>query len=190
MGKKLSIACLCVSLAACGGAVTSAPEGAGGAGAGGGAATGGGSAVTGGGSAGAGGGGECVPQPEGTGGFMEPTCQDLGLLTVTDPTVTDDGGDGLVEAGEGATLQVNLNEVAGVGFLWYPGVIFESDNPGVTLSGQDWLYAILACQTQPLTGHATFDVPAGTTVTITARVAMLNQDCPDAAAIEFPVSVH
>jgi hypothetical protein len=152
----------------------------------------------GGGGAGSGSGGDggasstCSPKPEGMGGFMQPSCEDLAVLTVSDPVVTDEDGDNLVEAGESATLKLNLNEVAGVGFNYYPGVIFETAAPGLTVSSEDWYYAIFACQTHPVTAHIELDsdIPPGTVAVITARVAMINQDCPDAYAIDIPIKVY
>jgi hypothetical protein len=138
------------------------------------------------------GGGTCVPQPEGAGGFMQPTCADLAVLAVAHPVLTDADGDGQIEVGETATLQVSLDEIAGVGFSFYPGVLFETTTAGVTVSATDWFYAILPCQTDAVSAQITIgsDVPPGTLVTITARVAMLNHDCPDAYSIEIPFTVH
>jgi hypothetical protein len=74
----------------------------------------------------------------------------------------------------------------------YPGVAFESDHPGVSVKENDWYYAIFACQTH--TASATLvvsgDVAPGTQVTLTARVAMINQECPDAYAIEIPLTIQ
>lgn len=149
------------------------------------------SASSGNGSGGAGG-STCVPQPEGAGGFMQPTCADLAVLAVSHPVLTDADGDGQVEVGETAVLQINLDEIAGVGFNFYPGVNFTTTTAGVTVNHNDWLYAILACQNVPVSAQIAIgsDVAPGTVVTITARVAMLNNDCPDTYAVEIPITVH
>ena len=89
-------------------------------------------------------------------------------------------------------LQVNLDEIAGLDFYYYPGVIFETAAPGITVSTDAWFYGIGACQSSPLIASIVVgdDVAPGTVVTITARVAMLKQDCPDTYAIEVPITVH
>ena len=138
------------------------------------------------------GGSACVPKDPGTGGSFEYTCADLSVLTVSDPAVIDNSGDGLVSAGEGAMIKAMLNEVAGIGFGMYPGVYFESSDVGVTVKEDDWYYGIGACQTLPVTAHATFasNIPSGSIVTITARVGMIGQPCPDAYEIAIPITVH
>src|SRR5262245_52503848 len=55
------------------------------------------------------GGTTCTPVSQGAGGFVQPTCDDLSVLTISDPVVTDSDGDGLVSAGEEAFIQANLN---------------------------------------------------------------------------------
>ncbi len=115
------------------------------------------------------------------------------MLAVSHPVLINDAdGDGQLEVGETGSLQVNLDEIAGLGFSYYPGVIFETAAAGVTVSSNDWFYAILACQSNPVSAAIAVggDVAPGTVVTITARVAMLNHDCPDAYAIEVPITVH
>ena len=141
---------------------------------------------------GAGGSAVCMPQPDTTGTFMEPTCADLAGLAVSNAVIADAGGDGNVDAGESAVLQVNLAEIAGLGFNHYPGVAFESSSAGVTVTANDWFYAILPCQTNQVSAQLTIasDVAPGTVVMITARVAMLNNACLDAPAIVIPITVH
>jgi hypothetical protein len=142
---------------------------------------------------GAGGGSSaCVPDPKATGDFHEPTCADLAVLAVSHPVLDDADGDGQLEVGETGSLKMNLDEIAGVGFNYYPGVIFETAAAGVTVSSNGWFYAIFACQSNPMIASIAVggDVAPGTVVTITARVAMLNHDCPDAYAVEVPITVH
>jgi len=121
-----------------------------------------------------------------------PTCEDLSVLAISSPQVIDEDGDGVVSAGEGATIQVSLDEIAGEGFSMYPGVTFESDDPGVVLTGGDWFYAIFACDSYVTAIHAEVasDVPAGTVVNITARAAMLNQECPAAPSVKIPLTIQ
>jgi hypothetical protein len=133
----------------------------------------------------------CVPE-EDPPPQVEWTCEDLVVLTVSDPVVVDESGDGSVSPGENVVIQTKLNEVAGIGFSMYPGVYFESDNPEVTVNYVDWYYAIAGCQTLDANATASFgaSLAPGTMVTITARVGMLNTDCPDAYAIEIPIQIQ
>ena len=139
-----------------------------------------------------GGAAECVPKPEGTGDSGEPTCEDLARLALSHPVLEDADGDGQLSAGETGYLRVNLDEIAGVGFWWYPGVIFETAAAGVSVSSNNWLYGMVACQSSPMRASITVgdNVAPGTVVTITASVAMLHHVCPDAYAIEVPITVH
>jgi hypothetical protein len=144
---------------------------------------------------GAGGGGgapACVPQPDDGGPWKEPTCADLDVLAVEGPSLADEDGDGLVEAGEAAVLEVGLRETAGVGFLAYPGVAFSTSTPGVSVTSDDWRYAVLACGVDRIAAKVTVgeDVAPGTTVTITARASMLAGPCPDAPSIDVVFEVH
>ncbi len=204
MLRRFLIPGLALTLLACGGETSSDPGSAGG---GGGTATGGaagsgafggdgGSAALGGGggSAGSGGGSggaECVQQGDGWPAGTDPSCADLGVLAVDSPTLSDADGDGGVSPGEGFELKVVLREVAGIGFGWYPGVKFESSHAGVTLVESDWFYGIFACQSYHVgaQGKVEPSVKPGTVVTLTARAAMLNTDCPDAPALVLKLTV-
>lgn len=202
-----------LALAACGGSVDKGDEapGAGGSGAvagsgtggivaTGGSATGGsGGVVTTGGTGGASVGGsggsagspECVPNAGGTGGFVEPGCEDLGHLTVSDPYVVESDGDGIVSPGETVTLKINLVETEGDEMMWYPGVEFTTDSPFAKASNDGWLYGIFACQTQEISSGLTIDpaMPSGTIVNVTAHVAMLNTECENTNSVTFQIEV-
>ena len=173
-----------VSPGGSGGAVSPGGSGGGGSGGSGGGGSGGSS-----GASGSAGSASCVPEPGPN--PMEYTCETLSVLTVSDPFVEDDNGDGALSAGEGGTLHVRLNEVAGVGFGMYPGVSFESDAPGVSVQEDDWYYAISPCDSYDAaaTLEVSPGVSPGTVVTITARVAMVNTECPNAYAIEIPLTI-
>lgn len=60
------------------------------------------------------------------------------------------------------------------------------------MAANDWFYAILPCQTDLVSAQITVasDVAPGTVVTITARAAMLDHECPDAPSIVIPITVH
>ena len=120
------------------------------------------------------------------------TCEDLAALVVEAPMVTDDSGDGRVSPGEGADIAVLLRETAGLDFMWYPGVTFVVDDPRVSVGGEDWRYGMVACSAEEF--HARLgvpaDVPLGAVVTITARAAMLPDECPDANTLGIPVTIR
>ena len=120
------------------------------------------------------------------------TCEDLAALAVEAPVVTDDDGDGRLSPGEGADVRVVLRETSGLDFMWYPGVRFTSDDPRVSLGGEDWRYGMFACSAEEFHARLTVaeDVPPGTVVTVTARAAMLPDECPDAAALEIPIAIR
>ena len=140
---------------------------------------------------GVGGSAACVPQPDMTGTFEQPTCADLAVLAVSNAVITDAGGDGNVSAGETAVIQVSLAEIAGLGIV-YPGVVFASASAGVTVTSDNWRYSIGPCEIDQMSAELTVasDVPAGTVVMITARAAMLSSECLDAPAIVIPITVH
>jgi hypothetical protein len=178
-----------------GGAVSTGGSG-GSTGGSGGATTGGSGGATTGGSGGVATGGtggtpECFPAAGGTGGFVEPTCEDLGGLTVSDPEIIESDGDGVVSPGETLLLRVSLNEVAGVEMMYYPGVIFTTDNPLAKAGNEGWLYGIFACTSMQIDSSFVLDpsIPSGTVVNVTAHVAMLHEDCTDTDAITFQVEV-
>lgn len=207
MLRELSVVMVAAALAACGGKAASEAEepGVGGTSAAGGSAAGGSAAGGGtasGGSAGAGGttaaggsggsAGECVPQGDGWSTDTDPTCEDLSVLAVQEAVLADQGGDGALSPGEAFSLQVALSEVAGLGFGWYPGVKFESDHPGVSIKENDWYYGIFACTSYDASASGKVDgsVKPGTVVTLTARAAMLNTECPSAPSLTLKVTVE
>ena len=135
----------------------------------------------------------CVVQNGGGWGTGQAaTCADLDVLAVSDPVILDQGGDGKLSAGEDATLRVNLNEVSGIGFSWYPGVNFASDDASVSIKAYDWFYAIAACTSYETraTIHVAPGATPGSIVHITAQVAMINVDCPHAPSLVIPVMLE
>ncbi len=183
---KKVLACLaCVTLfGACSNEVVIEPENDNGAGGSGGASSAMSSGSTGGGST-------CVPTDPST--MVEWTCKDLEGLVLTGPVISgDDDGDGYLEPGESATLRITMKDISGLGFNYYPGVNFESSNPKVTTTAESWFYAILPCTEQEATTTIKVlpDVPSGTNVNIRAQVGMLNQECPDAFAVDILVPIY
>lgn len=134
----------------------------------------------------------CVPKDEPPSG-VQPTCKDLDRLVLGTSSVTGDtDGDGFVEAGETATLTVMMQDISGLGFNWYPGVEFSTKSTVAGVQSDTWYYAILPCTELAATGTIKVapDAAPGTVVTIRAQIAMLNQTCPDALAIDVPVKVQ
>jgi hypothetical protein len=134
----------------------------------------------------------CTPKDDGT-VPSEASCKDLDRLVLVNPAISGDtDGDGLVEAGETASLTVIMKDVSGYGFNWYPGVKFASKDPAVNVEADTWYYAILACTEQPATATIKVapDAAPGTIVTVRARISMLNHECPDAFTIEIPIKVQ
>ena len=157
-----------------------------------GASSGGTAGASTGGTAGSAGAGTCVEQTGGSGGFTPPTCADLDVMTVSNAKLDDAGGDGSISAGEAFTVTVDLNEVAGIGYNYYPLVAFESDTAGVTVSDGEQYFAILPCQTLESHGQGKVDasVVPGTVVTLVAKVATLNESCANTHFIEVPFTVQ
>ena len=134
----------------------------------------------------------CVPSPDAPQSFPA-TCDDLDRLILIDPKISNDtDGDGLVEAGETASLTVTMKDTSGFGFYWYPGVEFATKDPIASVQADTWYYGILECGEQPATASIKVapDAAPGTMMTIRAQIAMLNEKCPDAFAIDVPVKLH
>lgn len=152
----------------------------------GGAATGG-SATGGSATGGAGGATEECVERTGSGGFGQAECSDLERLVVRNPQL--DPADGVASGSKG-TFRVDLTDVSGYGFNFYPGVDFETDTPGVTVSDEQF-FAVLPCGTNQTYSNVEVDssVPAGTEVTITATVMMLNEQCSDTDSVSYKFTV-
>jgi hypothetical protein len=118
-------------------------------------------------------------------------CHQLDTLVVEHPVLTDDSGDGVLSPGEGADLAVTWRETEGLTVSWYPGVVFSTDTPNVTLSETDWRYAVLGCHVEVM--HTRVGLPADVAsharIVVRAQVAMVNVDCPSAFTLEIPIVV-
>lgn len=124
-------------------------------------------------------------------GATMPTCADLAPLSLEAPKVVDDSGDGIVTAGEGATITLTIRENSGIPFNWYPGILFTTDNGAAAIDQDAWLYAIAGCQATELSAHISFsnDITKGTIVNVKAMVGMLNAECLDTASVLIPIEV-
>lgn len=122
-----------------------------------------------------------------------PTCKELDRIVLVDPVVeADSDGDGALEPGESATLTLTMKDVSGLGFNWYPGVQFASEDASVGVQADTWYYAILPCGEQLATAtiKVSPDVMPGKTVTIRAWVDMMNANCTGTFAIEVPIKIQ
>lgn len=196
MRSEIGAACVVLSLAACGGSVVEGPSDT---------STGSGTTTTSetfttgstgsfSGGGGAGGATKCTPAEGGTGGFVQPTCDDLAVMNVTNPLLVDEGGNGKLKYGESAKVTVKLNEIAGVGFNFYPGVRFSSDSDALSIPAPDnsWFYAIFPCESYDASADIKLymNMPKGVVMYVKAQVGMLNADCPDAPSIFIPVEIE
>jgi hypothetical protein len=147
----------------------------------GGAATGGAGGVPSGGTAGA----PCVPRDI---VYYPDTCADLSRLRVADPSIVDDGGDGIVSPGEGFTVEVWLEDVSGYGYFMYPYVAFMGQS-GLFVGDPQYFYAVPQCDAMPASTHVDVSpyLNPGMTLYLTAQVAALNTECPDAPSISIAV---
>ncbi len=130
---------------------------------------------------------ECVEQM-GTGGFTQPGCDDLDRLRVSNPRLEPSEG---IISGTAGTFRVDLSDISGFGMNYYPGVDFESDTPGVSVTDEQF-FAVLPCGTNQADSSVQVDssVPAGTEVTLTARVMMLNQQCTGTDSLTYKFTVQ
>lgn len=130
---------------------------------------------------------ECVPQSP---NYYPETCTDLNRLRVVDPSVKDDGGDGSVSPGEGATISVTLQDTSGYGYSMYPYVAFSAPS-GVTLGAPEYFYAIAACQSHPTSVHIQLSpyLTPTTVIRVTAQAAGMNQNCAGTPSITIPIVV-
>lgn len=122
-----------------------------------------------------------------------PTCKELERLILVNPIIEGDSdGDGLVEPGETATLTVTMQDVSGLGFNWYPGVVFDSGDPAVSVQADTWFFAVLPCGEQPATAtiKVSPDMKPGQTISLRARVDMMNGNCAGTSALEIPLKIQ
>lgn len=123
-------------------------------------------------------------------------CETLeGYVSVHDAVVVDSNGDGRASPGERLRISVTFSEVSGMGYVAYPGVDFQTLDPGITLDragfdgpGSYWLGG---CESISGVVDATLSptLEPGSLVHVVARAASLNQDCPNAAELVIPITV-
>lgn len=199
---RFSILTFTLALAACGGGVDDSdgePSGStggqggdapGGAGASGGAGLQGGGAS---GGAGANGGAGAEGGSGGTGGDRPVTevCAAMQLVTVSDPELTDENGDGEWSAGEAGTLTVTLSSPSDNFF--YPGISVSHATADVTPNpAENWLFGLSANEPSALQVgfEAGAALPAGTVVELEAQVVSINEPCAGLDSLTFSVTIE
>jgi hypothetical protein len=113
-------------------------------------------------------------------------------LVVTDPIVEDEDGDGRFAPGDRLRVTVSLTDRSGYGFNDYPGLDLDSVDPSGHSEqiGGNQFYAVLPCQSMPVTGSLTLskDIPRGATIRVVARVTALS-GCEGADTLVVPIVV-
>jgi hypothetical protein len=120
-------------------------------------------------------------------------------FSLHDPTVLDEGGDGVWDAGEILTLRFSFTNQKGDHY-GYPGVELSTDTAEVTaLGGENWWYGIAAGETYEVEARfeAAPSLDEGSLVTLIASAAALNCEgdvppeqevyCPDPNPLFVPV---
>jgi hypothetical protein len=135
---------------------------------------------------------ECAPRDDPNELSVGDGCAELGRLAISELSLV--GGADAVTPGATVALRFSMSDVSGYGFNAYPGMLLHTDSRHLVFENAadgGWHYALLACDTysSDYVGHVSADAPRGSVVRVTARVAALNQDCPDApaAVLELPV---
>lgn len=126
-------------------------------------------------------------------------CRDAGLRLIGASTNVDPTS---IAAGSSFALTVVMENASGADDLAYPGVLFSTDNPGVTSPGSDWRYAMFAGMTDELGTIFTVasDLTLPATVTLTATTTRIGCEhgevatadgvaCPAACTLSYPVTI-
>jgi hypothetical protein len=111
-------------------------------------------------------------------------CGSLDHLSIRILQIAEGSGDGRITIGETVTVSAELRDTAGFGYSYYPGVNYEVEPAGITVSPDSdfHIFALLQCEslassTRLILGST---IGPGTVVRVTARAGALNQDCPNA----------
>ncbi len=126
-------------------------------------------------------------------------CRDAGLRLIGASTNMDPTS---IAAGSSFALTVVMENASGADDLAYPGVLFSTDNAGVTSPGSDWRYAMFAGMTDELGTIFTVapDLTLPATVTLTATTTRIGCEhgevatpdgvaCPAACTLSYPVTI-
>ncbi len=114
------------------------------------------------------------------------------LFTVSNPSFTDTGGDGVWDAGEEITVVLLLNNEGSADHMMYPGVGLTESSPDAQIPDDGeffWLYGIAAGESTPVEFLVTASENAsmGTEVTFTAQASEMNceENCIESEPFSF-----
>ncbi|MDP7027517.1 MAG: C25 family cysteine peptidase [Candidatus Marinimicrobia bacterium] len=118
------------------------------------------------------------------------------VLTVSNPSFTDAGGDGVWDAGESIDVVVLLNNEGSADHMMYPGVGLTESSPDAAISDDGeffWFYGIAAGTSVPayFTVIASDDANMGTEVTFTAQASEMNceENCIEGEPFSFTFTI-
>jgi hypothetical protein len=122
------------------------------------------------------------------------------LLTVSNPSFSDAGGDGVWDAGEAITVVLLLNNEGSADHMMYPGVHLSENSLDAWLPDDGeffWLYGIGAGESTPVEFmvSASEDANMGTEVIFTAQASELNciqyseEDCIEGEPMSFTFTI-
>lgn len=102
-------------------------------------------------------------------------------IVISDPRSEDADGDGLWEPGESLTVYVMMENMRAEDYMYYPGVLVETDHPGVIVPapGGGWFYGIFGLDRQELAMQvqAAPEIAAGEQVDL--RLILTSLGCDD-----------
>jgi len=118
------------------------------------------------------------------------------VLTVSNPSFTDAGGDGVWDAGESINVVLLLNNEGSADHYMYPGVHLSVNSNDATIADDMeffWFYGIQAGTSVPadFTVTASDDANMGTEVTFTAQASELNceENCIEGEPFSFTFTI-
>jgi hypothetical protein len=118
------------------------------------------------------------------------------VLTVSNPSFTDAGGDGVWDVGEAINVVVLLNNEGSADHYLYPGVGLTESSPDAQIPDDGeffWFYGIAAGTSVPayFTVTASEDANMGTEVTFTAHATEMNceQNCIESEYFSFTFTI-
>ncbi len=118
------------------------------------------------------------------------------VLTVSNPSFTDAGSDGVWDSGEEITVVLLLNNEGSADHMSYPGVGLTESSPNAQIPDDGeffWLYGIGAGESTPVEFFVTAseDANMGTEVVFTAQASELNceENCIESEPLSFTLTI-
>lgn len=120
-------------------------------------------------------------------------CPLLSVVTLSDPTFQDNGGDGKWSPGETATVYVTMTNTSSED-VQYPGITWFSDNPLVSAGNPyNAFFLLFAGQSMPIDIGFSADpaTPPGTKVTLTAKLTDIQANiCEELPQVTLDVVIE